>query len=187
MRNWWSKYDIHLITWMTIGKYPVFWVNRVNRVCITYIIQNRNEFKSPKMWLKLPAFYDMDELIPFVQCGLSIYTSIIWICLAQLDPECTHRVINNPEFWQFLNSWMNHQVDLLWSMSWKFHWCCSIYETYLDHLYNVLVAFLKSISIYVNEIIMKDRSMSLPSDSLIGFRWSGPPMHNCPYGIMLAI
>ena len=51
--------------------------------------------------LKLPDFYDMAELIPLVQCGLSIYISIIWICFEHLDPEYTHRVMNNvePRIW----------------------------------------------------------------------------------------
>ena len=45
------------------------------------------------------AFYDM---ITLVSSGLSSYASISRIYFEYLDPEYTHRVMHNPEFWQFL-------------------------------------------------------------------------------------
>ena len=46
---------------------------------ITLLSRTKNHSNHRKCEFRLPAFYDMAELIPLVSCGLWIYASIIWI------------------------------------------------------------------------------------------------------------
>ena len=53
------------------------------------------------------AFYDMAELIPFIPMWfVNLYLDdldLLWIFKSRIYTVITHRMMNNQEFWQFLN------------------------------------------------------------------------------------
>ena len=74
---------------------------------------------------------------------VNLNISIIWICFEHLNPEYTHRMMNNPEFWQFCNE------PYSWG-SLKYVFKVSLV---LKHFWNIsgslkIGAFLKSVRIW---------------------------------------